>query len=77
MIDIKFCECNYKNGTESVVNLLKDTITDGEIQIVNCLGICGECSSKPCALVNDKLVKADTPDQLYKKIIKKSESLMH
>ena len=75
MIDIKFCEHNYNNGTENVVNRLKNDITDGEIEIVHCLGLCGECSTTPCALVNDKLIKASTPEKLYDKIIRKSNEV--
>ena len=75
MIDIKFCEHNYTKGTENVVYKLKNDIKDGEIEIVNCLGLCGECSTVPCALVNDKLIKADTPDKLYNKILKKSKEV--
>ncbi|WBW97014.1 DUF1450 domain-containing protein [Oceanirhabdus sp. W0125-5] len=75
MIDIKFCEHNYENGTENVVKRLKNDIKDGEIEVVTCLGLCGECSTVPFALVNDKLIKADTPEKLYDKIMKKSNEV--
>ncbi len=75
MIDIKFCEHNYYKGTKDIINRLKNDIKDGEIEIVSCLGLCGECSTIPCALVNDKLIKADTPEKLYNKIIKKQKEV--
>lgn len=48
MIDIKFCEHNYYKGTKDIINRLKNDIKDGEIEIVSCLGLCGECSTIPC-----------------------------
>lgn len=69
MIEIKFCETNYPQGVEEVIDRLKEEKEDIEITVEPCLGYCGECSEGPFALVNDELVQADSAEQLYEEII--------
>lgn len=66
MAHIQFCENNFFHGTEEVVNKLKDENYDLEVE--SCLGFCGDCAVSPFALVNDELLQADTPNDLYEMI---------
>jgi uncharacterized protein YuzB (UPF0349 family) len=66
MADIKFCENNYSQGTEEIVNKLKDEGINVEVE--PCLGYCGDCAVGPYALVNDEFIEASSPDELYSKI---------
>jgi uncharacterized protein YuzB (UPF0349 family) len=66
MAEIKFCENNYSQGVEEVIKKLQ---SDGvNVEVESCIGYCGDCAMGPIALVNDDLVQADTPDELYSKI---------
>lgn len=67
MADIKFCENNFAHGTEDVVNRLKDENINAEVE--PCLGYCGDCAEKPFALVDDEYIEAESPEELYDKII--------
>lgn len=66
MAHIQFCENNFSHGTEEVVNKLKDENYDLEVE--SCLGFCGDCAVSHFALVNDELLQADTPNDLYEMI---------
>ncbi len=66
MAEIKFCENNYSQGTEEVTEKLAN---DGiEFDVEPCLGYCGDCAVGPFALVDDELIQAETPEELYDKI---------
>ncbi|WP_352420537.1 DUF1450 domain-containing protein [Proteiniborus sp.] len=66
MARVQFCENNYEQGAEEVIQKLEN---DGiEFEVESCLGYCGECAMEPFALVDDELIEADTPDELYNKI---------
>ncbi len=67
MADIKFCENNFAQGTEEVISRLQEEKIEAEVE--PCLGYCGECAEKPFALVNDEYVEAESPEELYDKII--------
>ena len=69
-MEIKFCENNFSNGTEEVVDKLKQNYKNIDINVESCLGYCGECASSPYALVDDELILADSPDKLYNDIVK-------
>lgn len=66
MKQIKFCENNFSQGIEEIVNKLEEEGLD--VEVAPCLGYCGDCASGPFALVDDELVTAETPDELYTKI---------
>ena len=66
MAEIKFCENNYGEGVEEVIEKLQN---EGiEVEIEPCIGYCGDCAMGPIALVDDELVQGETPDELYEKI---------
>jgi uncharacterized protein YuzB (UPF0349 family) len=67
MADIKFCENNFVHGTDDVISRLKDDKIETKVE--PCLGYCGDCAEKPFALVDDEYVDADTPEELYDKIV--------
>lgn len=66
MAEIKFCENNYGQGAEEVINILDDEGIEYEVE--PCLGYCGDCAVGPFAIVDDELLQADTPDGLYEMI---------
>jgi uncharacterized protein YuzB (UPF0349 family) len=68
MIEIKFCENNFTNGTDVVMSKLKEEFDNADISSESCLGYCGDCAMGPFALVNDELVQADSADELYEEI---------
>lgn len=70
MTEIKFCDNNYAQGIEDIVNKLKSELNEDEVVVESCLGYCGDCAVGPFALVNDEFIQADTPDELYDKIKK-------
>lgn len=66
MSEIKFCENNFSQGTEEVVNKLE---SDGiSVEVEPCLGYCGDCAVGPFALVDDEFIQEDSTDELYNKI---------
>lgn len=66
MADIKVCENNFAQGTDEMVDRLKD---EGiEVEVEPCLGYCGDCATGPFAVVDDELFQAETPDELYEMI---------
>lgn len=67
MANIKFCENSFNQGTEKIANQLKHEGLNVEIE--PCLGYCSDCAVGPFSLVDDKFVQANTPDELYSKII--------
>lgn len=68
MAEIKFCENNFPQGAEEVTRMLDN---DGiAYEVESCLGFCGDCAVTPYALVDDELVMAETPEELYN-LIKK------
>lgn len=68
MTEIKFCENNFSQGTDEVIDRLRYEIKNIKINVEACLGQCGNCATEPFAFVNDELVTADTPEELFDKI---------
>lgn len=68
MADIQFCENNYAQGIEPVVQFFekKDNTT---VTVEPCLGYCGDCAMGPFALVNDELIQGNTPEELQQNIL--------
>lgn len=71
MIEVNFCENNLSHGTDEVVNRLENEVKSVHIGVESCLGYCSDCAMQPFALVDDELILADTPDELYDKIMEK------
>lgn len=67
-LEVKFCENNIIDGTEEIINKLKNELSEDEVLIEPCLGYCDNCIISPFALVNDEFVQAETPEELYEKI---------
>lgn len=66
MARVQFCENNYSQGADEVIEKLQN---DGiELEVEDCLGYCGDCAVGPFALVDDELIQTDTPEELYNKI---------
>jgi uncharacterized protein YuzB (UPF0349 family) len=67
-MDIKFCKNNFTHGTEDVAAKLVDNYPELSVVVEDCLGHCGDCAPGPYAIVNDKLIKGKTCEELYEKI---------
>lgn len=62
---VEFCASNVSSYSQEVVDALEnDSDLDVDVLEYGCLGYCGECYMKPFALVNGKLVQAETADEL-------------
>lgn len=68
MIEVKFCENNFTQGTDQTVTKLVDDYPDVKVVVDSCLGHCGDCASGPIALVNDELIIGESLDDLLEKI---------
>ncbi|CAH2214684.1 DUF1450 domain-containing protein [Tepidibacter aestuarii] len=68
MVQVKFCENNFSHGTEEIVNKIENELNEVDVEVEPCLGYCGDCAVGPFALVDDELIQADTPDELFDKI---------
>jgi uncharacterized protein YuzB (UPF0349 family) len=60
---VEFCVSNLSNGSDRVKKVLEE---EGKVDILEygCLGNCGQCFVQPYALVEGKLIAADTPEAL-------------
>lgn len=65
MTEVKFCENNFIHGTEVLIDRIKEELQDVTVDVEPCLGYCGDCATAPYALVNDEIVKADSPEELF------------
>jgi uncharacterized protein YuzB (UPF0349 family) len=70
MVGIMFCEQNLNHGGDEVIKKLKNEYPDADIKVQSMCGTCGKCSDSPFALIDDKVVSAETPDGLYESIVK-------
>ena len=69
---IEFCVSNVASGSHQAMQQLeKDPNLD--VMEYDCLRYCGICSSNLFALVNGKVVKADSNEQLVENIYKHLE----
>ncbi len=64
---IEFCASNMHHGTDRIMKLLEQN-PEYDVLEYGCLGNCGQCYMEPYALVNGKVVAAETPDELLDKI---------
>ncbi|ARK30601.1 DUF1450 domain-containing protein [Halalkalibacter krulwichiae] len=70
MDKIYFCKENdFK--TKKLYKTLKSSYPDLKIKRKGCLGKCKTCKECPFSLVDGKVVKCDSNDELYRKLNKK------
>lgn len=69
---IEFCASNMHHGTDRIMKIFEE---DDAFEVIEygCLGNCGECYEFPFALVEGKIVAAESVDQLQEKILKELE----
>jgi uncharacterized protein YuzB (UPF0349 family) len=65
---IEFCNSNLALGTDLIMKRLEEN-PDYDVIEYGCLGNCGQCYMTPFAMVNGEVIIAETPDELYDKII--------
>jgi uncharacterized protein YuzB (UPF0349 family) len=69
MKKMTFCQQNLELGTEEVLEYAKNHLSDKfNISITRCLGECGLCFSNCIVDLHGKLLSAETPAKLIKKI---------
>lgn len=71
MAEVKFCENNFFQGTDEVKERIENELEDVTVQVDSCLGFCSDCAAGPYALVDNEMVKADSPEELFEKIKEK------
>lgn len=71
---IEFC---INNLTSDVLEIKKKLDQDYDLDVIEygCLGSCGVCARYPYALVNGEVVKAETAEELLKKIYEAIEEM--
>lgn len=70
MKEISFCENNLDFGTEEVKERIEKELTGHEIEVLSCLGNCGDCDDLYFAEVDGEIVDDETKDGLYLKLKK-------
>lgn len=65
---IEFCNSNMALGTDTIMKKLEEN-PDYDVIEYGCLGNCGECYTFPYAMVNGEIIVAETPEELYDRII--------
>lgn len=70
MKKVYFCEENAFK-TKKVYKKLKSLDLKVKIKRKGCIGECKTCKHGPFSVVNDKVIKCDTAEELYKKLYKK------
>ncbi|WZL72458.1 DUF1450 domain-containing protein [Clostridiaceae bacterium 35-E11] len=68
MKNIKVCENNYGYGTNDVLDKIKAENPNIQIDTATCWGYCDDCAIGPYIFLNDEMIQADTPEELYEKI---------
>lgn len=65
---IKFCENNFQFGTEEIIPILEEEMSNVRIEVHSCIGFCDDCANSPFALIDGEILQADTPEELLDEI---------
>jgi len=68
---VEYCASNTHHGTGDVVRRIEAERPDVEAVEYGCLGNCGQCFLDAYVLVDGEIVAAETPEELYEKILAK------
>lgn len=68
MAEVKFCENNFSYGVEDLIKRIEEELDGVSLDVEPCLGYCGDCAEGPFALVDNELIQADSPEELYDEI---------
>lgn len=71
MSEVKFCENNFDHGTDEIAERIESEFEDVDVIVEPCLTYCEDCAVGPFALVDDEFIQADTPEELYDKIVER------
>ena len=71
---IEFCVNNLTSDVLTIKAKLENNM-DFDVLEYGCLGNCGLCATAPYALVNGELIKAETAEELHKKILRACEEM--
>lgn len=65
---LKWCKKNLEHHSQSVYDMLKEEYPDLEMEITDCVDLCGLCTDVPFALRNNAVVGARDARGLYVKL---------
>ncbi|WP_027340750.1 DUF1450 domain-containing protein [Halonatronum saccharophilum] len=68
MRKVRFCENNFSQGIERVINLLEEKFEEVNVEVEPCLGYCNDCVLGLFAVVNEHFVQGETIEKLYDEI---------
>ena len=67
-LSIVFCKKNLELYSQSVYDALKETYPDAQIEVKDCVDMCGTCTDIPFAIRNNALIGGRDPQGLYRKL---------
>ena len=67
-MSLVFCKKNLELYSQSVYDALKEAYSDEQIEIKDCVDMCGTCTDVPFAVRNNALVGGRDPQGLYRKL---------
>jgi uncharacterized protein YuzB (UPF0349 family) len=67
-MNIKWCKKNLEHFSQAVYDMLKQEYPDIEMEVQDCVDLCGLCTDVPFALRNNGVVGARDPRGLYVKL---------
>ena len=69
-LSIVFCKKNLELYSQSVYEALKEAYPDEQIEVKDCVDLCGTCTDVPFAVRNNALITGRDPQGLYRKLEK-------
>jgi len=70
LVVLDFCNGNLLAHTPELLQRLRTEHPEWKISRYGCLTNCGECAARPFAILNDEIVAAATPDELYAELLR-------
>jgi uncharacterized protein YuzB (UPF0349 family) len=67
-MSMKWCKKNLEHYSQAVYDLLKEEYPGVEMEIADCVDVCGLCTDVPFALRNNAIVSARDARGLYVKL---------
>ncbi|MRG27784.1 DUF1450 domain-containing protein [Laceyella tengchongensis] len=61
---IEFCSSNLSVAGSSLVKDFVSEQSDCEVKEYDCLGYCFDCAEQPYAMVDQKVIQAESPEKL-------------
>lgn len=75
-LSLKWCKKNLDHYSQTVYDLIKQEYPDIQMEVVDCVDLCGLCTDVPFALRNNAVVSARDARGLYVKLKQGMEFLI-